>query len=476
MKVTYVSHASLKITGEFGTLISDPWILNEPVYAMTTWKFPAAVMSPKEVTKDLDYLYLSHAHEDHLHIPSLDHFRRDIPVLLADYTSNNSLRAFTIERTFRDLGFHNLILLKPWETIQLGPKTRFTLIPACKMKWWDWENSGFVLEENGQKILNMNDCPSDPELYKQLNETFGTIDLGMVQYSGVSMFPGCYRMPLSEMEAASKKKKVGWVQQKNMIELLQVKRIMPIAGDFCWLDDEMFHCNLHNRATPKLFEDFVRSNYPEKNIEVLILNPTDEWTAESGIARNHPAIDWDNYVVEIEKVKKKFKPKVDAIRDWINASSSENLKQRSRVYTDHLNKWLPRKNISFKVRVKFVIEAAAQNITFVADANPDDGFRFLWDDDGSVDQTLFIKEKTWAAVLEGKILLTNLQWASQNQEHVPFRLEIAHFWFWFETHVDLNNRNAQALVDSALHPHIRDRIRPQLGVFNMESEWDRSWL
>ena len=78
--------------------------------------------------------------------------------------------------------------------------------------------------------------------------------------------------------------------------------------------------------------------------------------------------------------------------------------------------------------------------------------------------------------MEGKVLLNNIQWAAQNQQQVEFRIEIARFWFWFETHIDLNNRNPQALVDRALHPWLKERIRPELGVFPLEDEWNCSWL
>jgi len=296
LTVTYVSHASILLDGEFGRLICDPWILNEPIYTFTTWKFPAAVIPPEELTAGLDYLYLSHPHEDHLHIPSLDRFPRDVEVLLPEYTSNPGLRAQTVERTFRALGFNRIRKIRPWESVMLGGNTPFTIIPACKMKWWDWENSGFVLEHHDCKLLNMNDCPSDPELYAEVDRRFGEIDIGFVQYSGVTMFPGCYRMPKADMREASAKRKIGWTQQKNMVELLRVRRLAPFAGDFAWLDERMTHCNWANRATPKLFEDFVRTNYPEKNLDVVIMYPSDTWTRHGGLERDgaahgrHPAL------------------------------------------------------------------------------------------------------------------------------------------------------------------------------------------
>lgn len=473
LSVTYISHACIILEGAFGRMICDPWILNEPVYAFTTWKFPAAVMPPQEVAQNLDYLYISHPHEDHLHIPSLDYFPRDIQVLLPEYTGNPGLRAQLVERTLRAMGFHRIRKLRPWESVDLGAGSLFTLIPACAMKWWDWENSGFVLEHHDMKLLNMNDCPSDAELYAQVDARFGVIDLGFVQYSGVSMFPGCYRMSEEAMRAASGARKVGWIQQKNMIEKLRVKRIAPFAGDFAWLDPRMQHCNWSNRATPKLFEDFVRTAYPEREIEVLILAPTDTWTLGGGHIRNHPPIDWEHYLEAIADLQQALKPKVDALREWIDSSDTQDLRARSEDYTARLNRWMHQGDIRFNARIRLSVEGENAGFSFVMRASPEQGFSLAWDDDGPVDQELFLRAPLWAAVLEGKLLLGNIQWAAENVQYAEFRLELAQFWFWFETHIDLGNRTPQALIEPMLHPDIQPRIRPQHGVFPLADEWAR---
>ncbi len=474
LTVTYVSHASLLFDGDFGRLICDPWILNEPVYAFTTWKFPAAVLPPEELTAGLNYLYLSHPHEDHLHVPSLDCLPRDVEVLLPEYLSDPGLRAQTVERTMRELGFHRIRKLRPWETVKLGNDTSLTVIPGCETKWWDWENSGFVLEHGDCTLLNLNDCPTDAKLCAEIDRRFGEIDIAFVQYSGVSMFPGCYRMPVEEMRAASARRKVSWIQQKNAIELLRVRRLAPFAGDFAWLDDRMMHCNWSNRATPTLFEDFVTTNYPDKKIEVVIMYPSDRWTLEGGLERNHPEIDWTDYLGEIERLRLRLKPKVEAIREWIDGSDVSDMRRRSERFIAHINAWIHRGNVTFRTRIRVNIEGPNSDFAFVMRCTPETGFEAAWDDEAPVDQELFIRESLWAAVLEGKVLLNNIQWAAENRQHGEFRLEIAHFWFWFETYIDLNNRNPQALVDRALHPQIAERIRPGHGVFPLEGEWQRA--
>jgi len=473
LEITYVTHACIKIQGEFGTLLTDPWILNEPIYGFTTWKFPPAIIPPDALVKDLNYLYISHPHEDHLHVPSLHYFSREIKILLPEYTDYPCLRAQTVELTLRHLGFYNIKKIRPWQTINLSANETFTIIPASKDKYWDWENSGFVLATPHCKILNMNDCPSSKEIYEKLDQCFGEIDLGFVQYSGVSMFPGRYRMPIESMREASAKRKHSWVQQKNMIDFLKIKRIAPFAGDFAWLDDELIHCNWANRATPKLFENFVKENYSEKNIKVVIMYPTDTWTLEEGLQRNHPEIDWSNYLTSINNLSLKLSKKVQAIKQWLESSNKIDLEVRSRAYTSHLNAWMTKEFIDFNARIRFIIEGPHAGFSFVMQGLENECVKFIWDDTDDVDQLLYIPESTWSAVLEGKMLLTNLQWASQNFQCKDFRVEIARMWFWFENHADLNNRNPQVLIDPALHPHIAQRIRPMLGVFTVEDEWKK---
>ena len=92
LEVTFVSHACLRIKGAFGSLICDPWILNEPVYNFSTWKFPAAIIPPEALIKDLDYLFITHSHEDHFHVPSLNYFPRDTQILLPEYVMHPGLR------------------------------------------------------------------------------------------------------------------------------------------------------------------------------------------------------------------------------------------------------------------------------------------------------------------------------------------------------------------------------------------------
>lgn len=318
-----------------------------------------------------------------------------------------------------------------------------------------------------------------PEIYRRIDAEYGEFDVGFVQYAGVSMFPGCYRMPMEEMREVASKRKHAFTAQRLMLDGLRLKRVAPFAGDFCWLSERMLHCNWANRATPKLFSDFVEEVYPHLGIEVLIMNPSDYWTPGEGITRNHPEIDWDRYLDAIAEVRRKFQPKVDAIEAWIEDSDRRDMEARSRAYTAQVQRWITRDDIDFSGCFRLVVEGDNAGFSFLLKADPENGFRILWDEDENaheIDQTLYVREAIWAALLDGKVMWNMLQWQGENVQHVPFRPELGRFWFWLEVNSDLNNRNPQALVDRAQHPDLAERLRPQLGVFPLDDEWDLPWM
>ncbi len=477
LRVTMVSHACLKIQGKFGTLLCDPWILNEPVYNFTTWKFPAAVIPPDELLKDIDYLFITHSHEDHFHVPSINKIRRDVQIILPEYTNHPSLRAFTVERVLRGLGFFNIRKIKPWESFWLGNNIPFTHIPSASTRTHDWENAGFVIEHGDCTLLNMNDNLSDRDLCFRIVERFGRkIDIAFIQSAGVTMYPACFFMSEDEMKKEAAKRKVALEDQRRMLDWIKPKRVVPFAGDFCWLDD-LYSCgNWASRVTPKFFEDFVKENYP--GTECVTMSPSDCWDIKNGIKRNHPAIDWENYLGEIQKVKTKFSPKIKKIRDWINDSSKENLLERSKQHLAIVEKWITRDYIDFEAVFKISIEGKNSNFGFYFKSSLNEGFQIKWglDRNIAVDQILHVPEDIWAAILDGKLTFDIIQWTAKAEQPNGYRSDMGRFWFWLEYHVDLNSKNPQFILEPKLYPHIDNPVRPNLGVFESENDWDMSWL
>lgn len=471
LDVEFVTHATLKIRGEFGTLLCDPWFLNEPIYNLSTWKYPAAVLPPEEVVRDVDYLFITHTHEDHFHIPSIDCLDRDVTVLLPAYDEHPSLRAHTSERVMRALGFHKIHRIRSWETFLLGGKTPLVRIPSAVERDHDWENSGFVIEAPDCVLLNMNDNVNDRDLCGQIHARWPVVDIAFIQSGGVSEFPGCFRMSEDEMRQHAEARKVAFLDQRRTLDFIKPKRVAPFAGDFCWLDEKYFHNNWANRTTSKLFEDMMANDYGDSGCELVQLYPGDHWNVAEGIRRFGPGPDWDHMLAEISALKDRFQAKVDAVEAFLQDVSYDGFEARSRARTDLVQRHITREFIDFDCRFRMVIEGPHAGFSFVLQANPENGFSIDWTDDAPTHQTIYVPENIWAAILEGKLMWHIVMWVAETEQHVDFHHGIARFWAWIDNHLDLNTKNIQAVVDAELLPDLSDPIRASYASFPQAGEW-----
>ena len=73
MKIKYVSHACLFIETLDTKIIIDPWF-NGPAYQQRWNVFPKPV--DIDFIKEVDYIVITHGHEDHLHAETLKLFSR----------------------------------------------------------------------------------------------------------------------------------------------------------------------------------------------------------------------------------------------------------------------------------------------------------------------------------------------------------------------------------------------------------------
>lgn len=62
------------------------------------------------------------------------------------------------------------------------------------------------------------------------------------------------------------------------------------------------------------------------------MTPSDTWAFKGVHCQQHPTIDLDNYLDAIETLHVQLKPKVDAIREWIDNSNTVNLRTRSEAF------------------------------------------------------------------------------------------------------------------------------------------------
>ncbi len=283
------------------------------------------------------------------------------------------------------------------------------------------------------------------------------------------MYPGCFKMTESEMRIAADNRKIAFREQQRLLEIVAPKVIAPFAGDFAWFADKYFHQNWANRTTPKLLENLVNEKYAGKDISIILMQPGDYWCKNSGHVKMGRRVKWEDFLDEIRTVKQIMQPKVEKIERYIKEASLENLHERTKKHLAIIQKNITRDYIDFSSRFRFSITGEAGNFSFVAEANPTDGLRFLLEDTQKVDQTLYVDQYVWASILEGSLMFNIIQWVGVAEQN-EFTTDMGRFWFWLEYHVDLNSKNIQAIICEELWPNVKNRIRPDHATFGMQDE------
>jgi UDP-MurNAc hydroxylase len=246
MKLTYIYNACVLIEHQGKKVLCDPW-LSDAIYYGSWFKYPPINASAKDFF-DIDYLYISHIHPDHLDVKTLKEFPREIPVLICSYAHKFLLKIL------KRLGFKKIIELSQKDFFELGPDFKIEIIAAdfCNPKLCD---KHFACAPQAQKIgkseqidsmaifstptetlLNLNDVPYGIA-YKSLEyikKTYPQINCLLVGYSGAGPYPQCFDNldPTEKSLKASLKKKQFLNQAIAFIKTLNPEIFMPFAGQY----------------------------------------------------------------------------------------------------------------------------------------------------------------------------------------------------------------------------------------------------
>lgn len=173
MRITFIAQASVLIQTSDCTIWTDPWLIGKAFNE--SWAlFPAPTWT-EEMYNQVDYLWISHEHPDHFHMPSLkqmpQEFKERVTLL---FQKNNSDK---MPKAFQQLGFKNIQLLKHREIIQLTPKTKIQNTQVGQM------DSALAVITEDCTLLNLNDCEANSLDCKTFVKDLGKINIVLNQFS-----------------------------------------------------------------------------------------------------------------------------------------------------------------------------------------------------------------------------------------------------------------------------------------------------
>jgi UDP-MurNAc hydroxylase len=173
LKVRLVSHASLIIETPDCRIWTDPWLFGRAFN--DSWALLGPVAFEEEWLAGIDYLWISHEHPDHFHLPTLASlpasFCERVTVL---FQQNNSDKMF---EAFRKLGFPRHRALPHRQVVALTNETRVYCYQAVPM------DSALAVLAGGQCVLDVNDVELNRRDCATIAGDVGQADVVLNQFS-----------------------------------------------------------------------------------------------------------------------------------------------------------------------------------------------------------------------------------------------------------------------------------------------------
>ena len=139
--ITLLGHACLHIETPKLKFVTDPWLVGDAFCGGWTPK----LVPPKNwqsLVNDVDFIYISHNHNDHLNENTLAYIRKDIPMLIPNFQTKS------VERPLRNLGFYNFIPLD-FSVDHVAKDCVFKIYPSGD----DRDDSGLLMGYKNFKFL-----------------------------------------------------------------------------------------------------------------------------------------------------------------------------------------------------------------------------------------------------------------------------------------------------------------------------------
>jgi len=190
MRIRFINHACVLIESQDVKILTDPWFSGKAFNE--SWSLLVEMEVDPSIFDAIDYLWISHEHPDHFHIPTLrslpDSFKQRVTVL---FQENNSGKMFD---AFRKLGFPRHRALPHRTQVSLTDRTRVYCYQVGQM------DSALAVSSGNQVVLDVNDAEMNARDCRIVRSDLGGIDTVLNQFSIAGYDGRCdYEERLSEL-------------------------------------------------------------------------------------------------------------------------------------------------------------------------------------------------------------------------------------------------------------------------------------
>ncbi len=183
MKITLISHASLLIETNGVRILTDPWYSGR-IY-QNAWELcPSPPALPD--FRALDALFISLAHPDHYHAPTLELIKdargADVPVYVAKFFHG------VIARDLKRMGFLIVHEMRPGREF-----TPFRGVRFFSQQFRMDDSLLVVAGEDDETLVIINDAPLRGSTLLELAQRYPSIDYCSAQFAIAQGYPYCTR-------------------------------------------------------------------------------------------------------------------------------------------------------------------------------------------------------------------------------------------------------------------------------------------
>ena len=144
-EATYLGSNGWLIKFKKTNLIIDPWLKGDLIFPPGEWFFKGSLEEEISIDKKIDIILLTQGLPDHCHVPTLEMFRKDIPIICPK----------SAIETLNKIGFSSIKVLKPTEKTYLFnlsfEATAGAPVPQIENGYIvkDYQENSFYIEPHG---------------------------------------------------------------------------------------------------------------------------------------------------------------------------------------------------------------------------------------------------------------------------------------------------------------------------------------
>jgi UDP-MurNAc hydroxylase len=281
MKIINIGGATAILEHNGKRMLFDPW-MNEGILYGSWFHWPPLKMSIADLGH-LDYIYISHIHEDHCSPETIRHLNRDAEIIIMDREPQvpNFVRQFLRYNKFE---FKKVHLIRPQTPQEIAPGLTVDMITTDPEHEFNWlVDSGLILNWDGFLIYNANDCTPYPAGIEYIKRNYKQLDLALIPYAGGSGYPGTYSN-LTHEEKLGERERIF----KNRMDLfvstakeLNPKYVMPFADQYV-IGGSRGAINKYSPHPPA--PGYVQEHLTKIGMEdkLVILNSGQSWDFSTG--------------------------------------------------------------------------------------------------------------------------------------------------------------------------------------------------